>query len=70
MIVCSCRAVSDRELRSAAEAGCSLEEVVRTTGVTTDCGCCIDTVARLVHAEAAAACPNPCPGCPRAGSSP
>ena len=62
MIVCSCRAVSDRELRRAAEAGRSLEEVVRATGVTTDCGCCAEDVRRIM-APPRACRPVPCPGC-------
>jgi bacterioferritin-associated ferredoxin len=66
MIVCSCRAVSDRELRMAAEAGRSLGEIVRVTGATTDCGCCADSVERIV--QAARPCRDvPCAGCPNAG---
>jgi bacterioferritin-associated ferredoxin len=66
MIVCSCRAVSDRELRQAAEAGRSLGEVVRVTGAGTDCGCCVDTVERIV--AAARPCRStPCTGCPNEG---
>ncbi len=68
MIACSCRAVSDRTIRAAAAAGLGVADVRRATGAGSDCGCCIDTVAQLVHAEAAAACPTPCPGCPRVGS--
>ena len=49
MIVCSCRAVSDREIRMAAEAGRSLDEIVRVTGATTDCGCCAGAVERIVR---------------------
>ncbi|MEI7703455.1 MAG: (2Fe-2S)-binding protein [Deltaproteobacteria bacterium] len=48
MIVCSCRAVSDRELRRAAEAGRPLAEVLRVTGAGTDCGCCRASVERIV----------------------
>jgi bacterioferritin-associated ferredoxin len=66
MIVCSCRAVSDRELRMAAEAGRSLNEIVRVTGATTDCGCCADSVERIVT-DTRACRPTPCAGCPNAG---
>ncbi|HQR30330.1 MAG TPA: (2Fe-2S)-binding protein [Anaeromyxobacteraceae bacterium] len=67
MIVCSCRAISDRELRMAAEAGRSLAEIVRSTGATTDCGCCAGTVERIV--AAAQPCRDaPCPGCPNAAA--
>jgi bacterioferritin-associated ferredoxin len=63
MIVCSCRAVSDREIRAAAEAGRPLREIVQATGATTDCGCCHDTVERIV--AAARPCRDvPCAGCP------
>ncbi len=65
MIVCSCRVVSDRELRMAAEAGRSLREIVRVTGAGTDCGCCRVQVERIVHA--ARPCRDvPCAGCPSA----
>ncbi len=66
MIVCSCRAISDREIRMAAEAGRSLAEIVRLTGATTDCGCCRESVERIV--AAARPCRDvPCAGCPNAG---
>jgi bacterioferritin-associated ferredoxin len=66
MIVCSCRAVSDRELHMAAEAGRSLSDIVRVTGATTDCGCCTESVERIV-ATARPFRPAPCTGCPNAG---
>jgi bacterioferritin-associated ferredoxin len=66
MIVCSCRAVSDRELHRAALAGRSLDEVVRLTGATTDCGCCEETVRRIVAAPRPCRS-TPCPDCPGAG---
>jgi bacterioferritin-associated ferredoxin len=65
MIVCSCRAVSDRELRMAAEAGRTLPEIVRSTGATTDCGCCHETVERIVAASRPCR-EEPCKGCPNA----
>jgi len=65
MIVCSCRAVSDRELRRAVEAGRSLDEVVLLTGATTDCGCCAEVVERIVTAPRPCRS-TPCPGCPGA----
>jgi bacterioferritin-associated ferredoxin len=66
MIVCSCRAVSDRELRVAAEAGRSFKEIVRSTGAGTDCGCCAESVERIV-AGARPCRPVPCTGCPSTG---
>lgn len=65
MIVCSCHALSDRDLRRASEAGASLEEIVRTTGATSDCGCCAEAVERIVH-DARPCRPVPCAGCPAA----
>jgi bacterioferritin-associated ferredoxin len=66
MIVCSCRAVSDREIRAAAESGRSLSDIVRVTGAAADCGCCADSVERIV--SAASPCrTTPCAGCPNAG---
>ncbi len=66
MIVCSCRAISDRELKMASEAGRSLLEIVRSTGAGTDCGCCKEAVERIV--TAARPCrPTPCADCPNAG---
>jgi bacterioferritin-associated ferredoxin len=66
MIVCSCRAVSDRELHRAVESGRSLDEVVRLTGVTTDCGCCAEEVERIVAAPRSCRA-TPCANCPGAG---
>ena len=66
MIVCSCRVVSDCELRMAAEAGRSLPEIVRSTGAGADCGCCAESVERIV--AAARPCrATPCTGCPNTG---
>jgi bacterioferritin-associated ferredoxin len=65
MIVCSCRAVSDREIVRAVESGRTLDEVVRLTGVTTDCGCCADEVERIVAARRPCRT-TPCAGCPNA----
>ncbi len=66
MIVCSCRAVSDRELRDAAQTGLSPAEIVARTGAGTDCGCCRDEVADILS-RAAGPCrgADACAGCPR-----
>jgi bacterioferritin-associated ferredoxin len=66
MIVCSCRAVSDRDLRELARAGLSHADVVAQTGVGTDCGCCREDVADILS-RAAGPCrgADACPGCPR-----
>jgi len=66
MIVCICHAVSDRSIRMAAAGGASREDIVQSTGAGSSCGCCADSVARLVEDEAGCDSPgNPCPGCPR-----
>ena len=61
MIVCSCRAVSDRSLREAAAHGLSHREVVARTHAGTDCGRCSKAVARIV-AESSRPGPS-CEGC-------
>ena len=41
MYVCVCQAVTDRQIREAAESGaCSLKDLRRDLGVTRDCGRC------------------------------
>ncbi|WP_242346191.1 (2Fe-2S)-binding protein [Anaeromyxobacter terrae] len=49
MIVCICRAVSDRAIRSARDAGAgSVEAIGAATGAGTCCGCCRGTIARIL----------------------
>ncbi len=50
----------------AAEAGRTLEEIVRVTGAGNDCGCCRASVERIV-ADARSCRPVPCAGCPGSG---
>jgi bacterioferritin-associated ferredoxin len=66
MIVCSCKAVSDRTVGALVESGArTVEDVARATGAGTDCGCCAGELARIL-AERTAPCPEPaCAGCPR-----
>lgn len=64
MIVCLCRAVSDRSIRAAAAVGLTLDEIGRVTGAGADCGCCTDAVARIV-AEPGPCKAEPCTRCPR-----
>ncbi len=64
MIVCSCRALSDRALRDAVARGLSPEEVVAASGAGSDCGACRDLLADLV-AEARCGCDQGCDRCPR-----
>ena len=64
MIVCSCRALSDRALRDALARGLSPEDVVATTGAGTDCGACRETLADVI-AAARCGCDHACDRCPR-----
>ena len=50
MIVCSCNAVSDREIRRLARAGaCSVREVADSCGAGAACGGCRATVAAILE---------------------
>jgi bacterioferritin-associated ferredoxin len=64
MIVCLCRAVSDRTIRTAAAVGLTLPEIGRATGAGSDCGRCADAVAHIVG-EPGPCKAEPCIGCPR-----
>ena len=49
MFVCHCRAVSDRVVRAAVEAGDrTIEELGRSCGAGTDCGGCHEVLAELL----------------------
>ncbi|HET8540613.1 MAG TPA: (2Fe-2S)-binding protein [Anaeromyxobacter sp.] len=63
MIVCVCRGISDRSVREARARGArTLDAVGTATGAGTDCGCCHDTIARVLAEPCRA---EPCAGCPR-----
>jgi bacterioferritin-associated ferredoxin len=50
MFVCHCRAVSDRAVRAAVEAGDrTIEELGRSCGAGTDCGGCHEVLAELLE---------------------
>lgn len=56
MIVCVCKAMSERALRERIDAGArSLEELAAATGVTTDCGTCTATVLEMLEEAGAVA---------------
>jgi bacterioferritin-associated ferredoxin len=64
MIVCSCHAVSDRELRRLAHAGASPDEIARLTSAGTECGSCAPHVRDVVEAERGGCGKSPpCVGC-------
>lgn len=56
VIVCHCRAVSDRAIREAVRGGaCSLRQVARACGAAGRCGGCRPAVAQVIDEETAAA---------------
>ena len=62
MIVCLCRAVNDRAVRAARDAGArTVEAVGAATGAGTCCGCCKGTIAAILAEPCRA---EPCPDCP------
>ena len=48
MILCLCNGVSDKEVKSQAKEGKSIEEIQKETRVGTDCGMCLMECKRLV----------------------
>lgn len=49
MYVCVCNAVTDRDIRRAAESGVeTYEQLQACTGCGTSCGCCREEAARLL----------------------
>ena len=55
MIICVCKALSERALRESIRAGArSLDDLARVTGATTDCGTCAEHVVELLAEELAA----------------
>jgi len=49
MIVCLCRAVSDRTIRAArAEGASTVEAIAAVTGAGTGCGCCRGAIAQIL----------------------
>lgn len=70
MYICVCNAVTDREIRSAVEAGCrSFDEVQRKLGVATGCGKCEPCVREILADGAAGRRPSVCTD-PMADASP
>ncbi|MFZ2492104.1 MAG: (2Fe-2S)-binding protein [Thermoanaerobaculia bacterium] len=64
MIVCICRGVSDREVRSAIDRGASSLLDLMRCGIGDQCGSCHHSL-RMMLSEAAAAksAQQPCPAC-------
>lgn len=71
MIVCVCRAVSDRTIRQAVTEGAStLEDVARKCGAGTCCGACVNAVATLIGRHGPSASPDCSPRAPAVKSDP
>ncbi len=69
MIVCCCRAVSDRAIARAIDQGAStVDEVSAATGAGTRCGSCRPQIHDMLDAAGVGCgpCGNACPDCPRA----
>jgi bacterioferritin-associated ferredoxin len=53
MVVCSCRAVTDRAVRAAVEQGAtSVEEITEQCNAASDCGGCWPELERLIASHA------------------
>lgn len=62
MIVCQCRAVSDRDVRFVIRRGARTFAQVRAdTGAGSDCGCCRANVEELIDDARLAGCVPPAP---------
>ncbi|MBA3487447.1 MAG: (2Fe-2S)-binding protein [Lysobacter sp.] len=49
MYVCICNAVTEHDIRQAADAGCgSVAEMTMRTGAGSNCGSCLDLVAEML----------------------
>jgi len=61
MYLCVCNAVIDREIRTAAEAGCrSFSEIQKELGVATGCGKCEPCVREILADKASERRPSAC----------
>lgn len=57
MIICSCRAVSDREVESAiAQGASSIEAVGQLCGAGTDCGSCLEDLGERLERSCGRSC--------------
>jgi bacterioferritin-associated ferredoxin len=62
VIVCLCKAVSDRDIRAARDAGAAtVARIGAATGAGRGCGCCHEAIVRILAEPCRAV---PCPGCP------
>ena len=55
MYVCLCRAVTDADIRQAADEGVAdVHQLVETLGVGTNCGTCLEAARSIINARSAA----------------
>ena len=62
MILCICRAKTDRDVLRAIEDGAASLRELQRCGIGTDCGTChnmLQVMLAAAHEQPAAACPNP-----------
>lgn len=52
MIVCNCRAASDRDVHSAIQRGAESLSDLKRCGIGGDCGSCHNTLREMIHAAA------------------
>jgi bacterioferritin-associated ferredoxin len=66
MVLCICRAVTERELEAAIEGGATtLAAIAEKLGAGSDCGCCTDEIEERLESRTGG-CGRACAGCPRA----
>jgi bacterioferritin-associated ferredoxin len=69
MVLCICKAVTDRELDAVIHAGArSVAEVESRTGAGTDCGCCREEIEERLRSGAQGPCGGSCASCPMAAA--
>jgi bacterioferritin-associated ferredoxin len=62
MVLCICRAITEREIDAAVRAGASsVDAVAACCGAGTDCGACRDAIAERIS--------DSCAACPRRGTA-
>jgi len=65
MVLCICRAVTERQLEAAIVGGAhTLSEIAERLGAGSDCGCCRDEIEERLESSAGS-CGRGCDGCPR-----
>jgi bacterioferritin-associated ferredoxin len=63
MYICNCNGITEREIRGAAELGCTtLDDLRRDLGVASCCGRCAPDARRILHKSQCAGCPGACAG--------